>query len=220
MFDHLLELDRSLTLALNGSDSIILDEFMWLVTSTIVWIPMGLFLLYYVYRKMGIKTMLILLGGILLCVFFADLLSSGICKPLVARLRPSKEPTLYGIIDLVDNYQGGWYGFFSSHAANTMSIAVFLSLLIKRSSIVVLLVTWSLINSWSRLYLGVHYVGDVLVGLIWGVIVGWLVWLVMRKYLGRLIHIDSRPVEVVILLTYAVIIVLSPILASLQIYFR
>ena len=156
MFDQLLELDQSVTLALNGSDSLVMDKLMLIITSTIVWIPMGLLLLYIIYRNKGLKTMLLVLGGILLCVLFADLVSSGICKPLVERLRPSNNPDLADKIDLVNNYHGGRYGFFSSHAANTMSVAVFLSALLRRWTIVTLLIFWSLINCWSRLYLGVH----------------------------------------------------------------
>ena len=214
MFDRLLEFDRSITLALNGSDSIVMDKLMMIVTSTIVWIPMGLFLLYIIYRYKGLKTTILVFGGIMLCVFFADMVAAGIIKPLVGRLRPSNEPMLIDKIDLVNNYRGGWYGFFSCHAANTMSVAVFLSLLLHRWSISLLLVLWSLLNCWSRLYLGVHYMGDILVGLMWGAIVGWSIYMIMRRSIGSMQEISVRPANTAILITFAVIVVLVPILAT------
>jgi undecaprenyl-diphosphatase len=80
------------------------------------------------------------------------------------------------LIDTVDNYRGGNYGFFSAHASNTFSIALFFSLLMRRRWLVVTLVCYSLVNCWTRLYLGVHYPGDITVGLIWGSIVGYCVY--------------------------------------------
>ncbi|MBP5629326.1 MAG: phosphatase PAP2 family protein [Bacteroidaceae bacterium] len=214
MFSSILELDKSITLALNGSDSIIMDSIMKIITSTIVWIPVGLFLLYYIYRKRGIKSMLLVLGGMALCILLADMMSSGVCKPLVARLRPSNEPSLAGMIDLVNNYHGGWYGFFSSHAANTMSIAVFLSLLLRHRPIVVLLIVWSLLNCWSRIYLGVHYMGDILVGLAWGTLVGWGVYLLLRRYTGHRLDLNTQPIVTAMLLTFAFIVCLAPLLTA------
>lgn len=212
MFSSIPELDKSVTLALNGSDSILMDSIMMIITSTIVWIPIGIFLLYYIYIKCGIKTMLLVLGGMLLCVLLADLMSSMVCKPLFARFRPSNEPSLEGMIDLVNNYRGGRYGFFSAHAANTMSIAVFLSLLLRRIPIVLLLIVWSLLNCWSRLYLGVHYMGDILVGLVWGTLVGWGVYLLLRRYTGRQLDINTQPMVAAMLLTFAFIGVIAPFL--------
>ncbi|MBO4730394.1 MAG: phosphatase PAP2 family protein [Bacteroidaceae bacterium] len=212
MFSSIPELDKSITLALNGSDSILMDSIMMIITSTIVWIPIGIFLLYYIYIKCGIKTMLLVLGGMLLCVLLADLMSSMVCKPLFARFRPSNEPSLEGMIDLVNNYRGGRYGFFSAHAANTMSIAVFLSLLLRRIPIVLLLIVWSLLNCWSRLYLGVHYMGDILVGLVWGTLVGWGVYLLLRRYTGRQLDINTQPMVAAMLLTFAFIGVIAPFL--------
>ncbi len=214
MFTSLLELDKSITLALNGSDSIIMDSIMKIITSTIVWIPIGIFLLYYIYIKCGIKTMLLVLGGMLLCVLLADLMSSMVCKPLFARFRPSNEPSLEGMIDLVNNYRGGRYGFFSAHAANTMSIAVFLSLLLRRIPIVLLLIIWSLLNCWSRLYLGVHYMGDILVGLVWGTLVGWGVYLLLRRYAGHRLDLNTQPMVTAMLLTFAFIVCLAPLLTA------
>ena len=118
------------------------------------------------------------------------------------------------MIDLVNNYHGGWYGFFSSHAANTMSIAVFLSLLLRHRPIVVLLIVWSLLNCWSRIYLGVHYMGDILVGLAWGTLVGWGVYLLLRRYTGHRLDLNTQPMVTAMLLTFAFIVCLAPLLTA------
>ena len=77
------------------------------------------------------------------------------------------------LVDVVKGYRGGSYGFFSSHAANTMAVATFLTFTIRNKCLSLWLLSWNLLNCWTRVYLGVHYVGDLIVGCIWGIIVGW-----------------------------------------------
>ena len=93
-------------------------------------------------------------------------------KPLVARWRPTHDPEIGMAVDIVEGYRGGNYGFFSAHAANTFSIAIFFSLLVRNAYLTISLLSWSAINCWTRIYLGVHYPGDILAGLFWGGIVG------------------------------------------------
>ena len=95
---------------------------------------------------------------------------------MVARWRPTHDPEIGSLIDTVNGYRGGNYGFFSAHAANTFSLAVFFSLLMRHRLFVCFMVGWSLTNCYTRLYLGVHYPGDITVGLLWGGFVGWLVY--------------------------------------------
>ena len=90
----------------------------------------------------------------------------------VARLRPTHDFQIGMLVDTVDGYRGGLYGFFSAHAANTFSVALFMSLLMRSGLLSSLLVAWSLTNCWTRLYLGVHYPIDILCGLLWGGVVG------------------------------------------------
>ena len=111
-----------------------------------------------------------------LCVLLAGGVDDEIVKPLVARWRPTHDPEIGSLIDTVNGYRGGNYGFFSAHAANTFSLAVFFSLLMRHRLFVCFMVGWSLTNCYTRLYLGVHYPGDITVGLLWGGFVGWLVY--------------------------------------------
>ena len=132
------------------------------------------------------KNALLFILSIGVAIALADQIASGIFKPLVARLRPSHNPDLEGIIDLVNGYRGGRYGFFSSHAANTCAIAVYLSLLFRNKFFTSVICSWTLLNCWTRLYLGVHYVTDILTGLICGALIGYLVYrlytIVLCKY--------------------------------------
>ena len=109
-------------------------------------------------------------------MLLAGTIDDTIVKPLVARWRPGRDPEIGMLVDTVDGYRGGKYGFFSAHASNTFSIAIFISLLMRQRLLTITLVSWSLINCYTRLYLGVHYPGDITVGLLWGGLVGFSVY--------------------------------------------
>ena len=177
-------LDRTLTLALNGSASLYLDHLAWLSTKTITWLPLVLVLVFVLLRNNDWRRTLSIVLFLALAILLADQMASGICKPLFERFRPSQNPDLIHYIDVVRGYRGGSYGFFSSHAANTMAVATFLTLLVRSTTLGAYLYSWVALNCWTRVYLGVHYVGDLLTGLLWGGIVGWITYLVWNKYFG------------------------------------
>ena len=116
-----------------------------------------------------------------LCILLADGMADGIMKPLVARPRPSMDPYLKYVVSVVDNYRGSGFSFFSAHAANTMSLAVFFSLLVRNKLFTTVMIIWSLLNCWTRLYLGLHYPIDIFCGMVWGVIAGVISYLVFYK---------------------------------------
>lgn len=181
MLERLLTLDEQLTLALNGSSSLFWDGVAVVATATTTWLLVAAVLLYVLFHNRPVKEAVVLLLMIALCVLLADQVASGICKPYFARFRPAQDPALMYTVDVVNGYRGGAYGFFSSHAANTFSVALFLSLVFRHAALTVALMSWSLLNCWTRAYLGVHYVGDLTVGLLWGTVVGLLVYFVYRK---------------------------------------
>ena len=216
MLEFITNIDTQLTLFLNGSDSEMLDAIAVTATKTGTWIPLGIVLLYVLMRMKNWKNALLVILCVAIAITLADQMASGIFKPLVARLRPSHTPELQGVIDLVGDYRGGRYGFFSSHAANTCAVAVFLSLLFRKRVFTVAICSWAMVNSWTRLYLGVHYVGDIMVGLIWGAFVGWMVFRLYRfltlkvKLEGvELLYTEKRAylLAEAIALTYAAIII-------------
>ena len=184
----IIDFDKYLLLAMNGSDSIFWDGCMKVYTTTAVWIPLILVLLYILLKNNSLKDFLLLLLFVALVVTFTDALSSWICKPFFARWRPTNDPELMYLVDVVDGIRGGKYGFTSSHAANSFGIATFLLLLVKNRALTVSLIVWAAMNAYTRIYLGVHYPGDILGGTLIGVTVGWGIYRLYRFVLKHQKH--------------------------------
>ena len=195
MFETLIDFDRELLLAVNGSDSLFLDRLVRLLTNGLTWIPLYLSLFYMVMKNNdNFRRLLYVLLGAGLCVLLAGTVDDEIVKPLVARWRPTHDPQIGTLVDIVDGYRGGKYGFFSAHASNTMSIAVYFCWMVRSRRLSIALVIWSLINCWTRMYLGVHFPGDILVGLLWGITVGTGVYfLYLRVTRGMYIPRNLNP---------------------------
>jgi undecaprenyl-diphosphatase len=175
--EEIIQFDKQLLLMLNGSDSTFLDWVVMTLTDAKTWIPLYLSLLFVVIKaNRNVRDVLLILAAAGLCVLLAGTIDDEIVKPLVARWRPGHDPEIGHLVDTVDDYRGGNYGFFSAHASNTFSIALFFSLLMRQRLLTIALISWSLVNCWTRMYLGVHYPGDITVGLIWGALVGYFVY--------------------------------------------
>ena len=176
--EEIIQFDKQLLLMVNGSDSVFLDYVVMTLTNARTWIPLylGLFYVVVMTHKPNWREILLVLAASGLCVLLAGTVDDEIVKPLVARWRPTHDPEIGSLVDVVDGYRGGNYGFFSAHASNTFSIALFFSLLMRHKLFVAFMVSWSLVNCWTRMYLGVHYPGDITVGLLWGALVGYSVY--------------------------------------------
>lgn len=175
--DQLLELDKKLFLALNGYHNPWLDQLMIVLTNTTAWIPLYLLLLYLIIKNFGKEAWIVLLA-IGLTVLLTDQLTSAVMKPFFARLRPSHEPALEGLVVTVNHYKGGKFGFASGHAANTFGVAMLMWLLLKRyRPWTGLLFLWALAVGYTRVYLGVHYPGDILAGACVGLLCALVVYL-------------------------------------------
>ncbi len=174
--DKFLPLEKDLFFALNGSDSVILDNAIWTYTGVLTWIPMVLFILYIVFRNQKLNEALLVLGAIILLIVLTDQLSSSFFKPLFKRYRPTHHPDYMNLVDVVKGYRGGRYGFISGHATNSFGIAVFLSLLFRNKLVTIFMLSWAILNSYARIYLGVHFISDIVVGLIFGSLIGLLVY--------------------------------------------
>ncbi len=174
-------IDLPLLQFFNGSDSLFLDGMMTALTNGFTWVPLYLALLYMVIKNNETMQQIFLtIGCLLLCILLADGMADGIAKPFFARLRPSHDPLVMERLDFV-GIRGSGYSFFSAHAANTMSLAVFFCLLVRNRIFNFFMIAWSLLNGYTRLYLGVHYPSDVLVGFLWGAVSGFIAYLVWRK---------------------------------------
>ena len=187
MLDYLLELDKQLLLWFNGSDSLFLDEMMDAFTTTSTWIPLYLSLFYLVIKNNNsMQKILLIVACAGFCLLFAGAFDDLIVKPSVARWRPTHDPQIGPLVDVIKNYRGSEYGFFSAHASNTFSIALFFCLLVRSRLLSFALVSWSLLNCYTRMYLGLHYPSDILCGLLWGTIVGGLVYMAYCRISLRL----------------------------------
>ena len=184
----LTDIDKYILLALNGSDSLFWDGVMKVYTSMVVWFPLALMLLYVLIKNNNMKDFLLLLLMIAIVATLTDTISSGICKPFFERWRPTRDPVLMYIVDTVTETRGGKYGFTSSHAANSFGIAVFVMLLIKNRALSISLILWASMNAFTRIYLGMHYPGDIIGGTIIGVTVGWGIYRLYTYIQKRIKH--------------------------------
>jgi len=185
----LIDLDRDLLSLFNGSSSLFTDNLAVTLTSGLTWIPLYLALFYMVIKNNEtMRQIMLAVGCVALCLALSDGGADFIVKPLAGRLRPSHEPAIKYAVDIVNGIRDTQYGFFSAHAANTFSIALFFSLLIRDGRLTAALVLWSLLNCWTRLYLGVHYPSDILAGLIWGAAAGGASYLIYRRAYRSMSH--------------------------------
>ena len=178
---------------LNGSNSLFLDRFAVAFTTGYTWIPFYVSLAVLIIRNN--KTMgqiMLIFGCVFLGVLASGLLSDFIVKPYVMRPRPCYDPELKHLVHTVAGYSASGYSFFSSHAANTMMLAMFVTFLVRGSVLSPILIVWSLVNAWTRLYLGVHWFTDVLVGLAWGTLVSALTYLLYYKLTPHAKFVSSR----------------------------
>lgn len=173
--------DQQLFLFLNGLHASALDWPMYWISEKYTWIPFYAIILAFIIWQFKYKAIYLLLG-IGLVILFADQLTSGLMKPLFERPRPCHEPVLEGLVYLVKGC-GGKFGFASSHAANTFGLAMFLWLTFKdRYGWISIIFLWATVVSFSRIYLGVHYPLDIIVGGLLGALIAWSVYKAMEKW--------------------------------------
>lgn len=184
-------IDTRLFLWLNGLHTEWLDKVMVAITETWPWIPLFGLLLFMVFKQYGKRGWWILLA-VAIVVVCADQFSAHVFKPLFHRLRPCFNPELEGLVHLPKGYPGGKYGFVSSHATNTFSVATFLTLALRRSyrPIGWWMYAWALVSSYTRIYIGLHYPGDIVGGAVLGILIGLIIWELLRLILKD--HLDGR----------------------------
>lgn len=173
--EYLKSIDTQLFLFLNSHHNDFFDVIMFWFSDKLFWIPMYLLVIFLIVKNYKLKGLMMLL---FICIVIAlcDQTASHLLKNLVQRLRPSHEPSLESIIYISKAGPGGLYGFVSSHAANSIGLATFLYFALDKRfrSLKYFLIIWAVIVSYSRIYNGVHYPGDVLVGGLIGWAYGYL----------------------------------------------
>ncbi len=190
MIEELLKYDSNLFLFLNNLGSEPWDNLWRVITNKFTFFPLYAILLFLVYRNFGLKGMLIIIVCAALMITSADQLAN-LFKHGLQRPRPCREEDLQSLMRLVVDHCSR-YGYFSGHAVNSMATAVFMGLLLKKKYYFLpfLLLFWAFIVGYSRIYVGVHYPLDVLTGMFFGSIIGWIFYIVQRLLRKRLIKTD------------------------------
>lgn len=181
--------DRQAMLFLNYDGGLFLDMF-WKCVSDKFSCLLMLFVLVYAlvkHRCSRIEILSVVLF-LLITVALCDQLSASFFKPYFARLRPSHDPQLCMMLHYVGDYRGGCYGFVSSHATNVFGVTAFMAMFFKDKLVTMSLLLWSSCVSYSRIYLGVHYLGDVLGGCILGLTIGLSVYLLAQLVYGSFVY--------------------------------
>ena len=161
----LSDIDARLLLIVNGAHSPFFDSVMWCISGRWIWVPFYAVLAYLLFRRMSWKRASICLVTIGLIILAAAQTCATLIRPEIGRLRPANlNNPLSSFVHVVNGYRGGRYGFPSCHAANTFALAVFMSLVIRHKWFTVMMFSWAFVVSYSRMYLGVHYFGDLFCG--------------------------------------------------------
>ncbi len=185
MIDQLLQYDTSLFLFLNNLGSPTWDGLWLLITNKLTFIPLYAILLFLLYKKYGLKSLLVFVVIVALMITFTDQITN-MFKRGFERTRPCGEDALVNQIRFIA-VRCGKYGFFSGHAANSMAAAIFSGLLLRPyyKNLIFLLISWSVIVGFSRIYVGVHYPLDVVCGMTFGALSGLLFYKIATYIIKR-----------------------------------
>lgn len=186
ILDTLINWDINASLFINGLHCTYLDNFMMIFSGRWIWVPLYVSLLVVMLRNFPLKVNLCCIVASVILITIIDQTSSSLLRPILCRPRPANiESPIVHMVHVVDNYRGGHYGFPSSHAANCWGAAFFVIYVFRRHVLSAVFCLWAFIVCWTRVYLGVHYVGDILFGTLIGFVTASIVYFIFQKGLRK-----------------------------------
>lgn len=186
MLELLKDLDTQLLLYLNSLHTPFWDVIMYYSTQKYTWLPLYIILLFFIFREYKQRTLIILVSAIIL-IAATDQVAM-FFKEGLERWRPCRDPEIGPNLHLVKEMCRGRFGFFSAHAATSFAIATFISSFFKNKVFTFFIFTWAAFISYTRIYLGAHFPGDIITGAVFGIILGWInikVFVLFKLYNNR-----------------------------------
>ena len=176
--------DKKIFLYLNNLGDTPFDPFWMMISKTFIWIPLYIIFCYFLYKNFKLKSLLYILLFVAIGVTISDQVA-GIFKYGVSRLRPCHDPSIQSFMRIVKC--GGQFGFYSAHASNTFFLASYLSFLLKDKLkwFPYVIFVWAVVVSYSRIYLGVHFPIDILVGAFVGILLGAVFSMLAKKVINK-----------------------------------
>jgi len=185
ILNELYQIDKETLLFLNSFHSNFFDHFMWIVTGKWVWVPMYCTIFYVIIKNLKLPAACLTIAAFVLVIVYSDQFCATILRPLFHRMRPSNvENELSALLHLVNGYRGGYYGFPSCHSANSFGLAFITYFIFRNRKVTFFIMLWAILNSYSRIYTGVHYPSDILGGLVVGFSGALIVYSFYRKVLS------------------------------------
>lgn len=183
VLQQIVSVDTDLMLSINSWHSVFFDGFMWGYTQLEVWIPFYIALAIFFAKNMKVRTFLIAFACVFLTILLCDQLCSHLIRPIVQRLRPANlDNPVSPWVHVVNDYRGGRFSFPSAHASNTFGLAFFLMYLFRNKWLTIVMMIWAFLNCYSRIYLGVHYPGDILAGFLIGFLVASFTYWIFKRW--------------------------------------
>lgn len=210
ILQSVIDLDTQVFLTVNSMHNTYWDTFMWLFSDKFVWIPLYVSLAFLIFKNYDSKAFLYCLLTVFVIIVFTDGVSSHLLRPYIGRLRPSNlENPISDVVHIVDGHRGGKFSFPSSHSANSWGLVFFIIYFFRQRLLTLFMVLWALVVCYSRLYLGVHYPGDLFVGMIVGFVGATLCYYVFRHFTGHQPQGDVRQLYIPLSIGMITVIVIA-----------
>ena len=195
MLEKELQFERELFFFLNGSNSTLLDNFFYICTNRWTWVIFYLCFLWIFVHKKNWKEIVCILVAVILLVLLTDRISSGLFKPFFHRFRPTHHPDFMDQVKILFGYRGGEYGFISGHAANAFGFATFCALIFRNRIFTCTIFLFAFFNAYSRIYIGVHFISDVIAGAFVGALIAMFIYMIYNWVRRRWLFIENKQLK-------------------------